>query len=342
MSSNSADSGRPRLLIRADAGRSIGFGHFVRSMALARYLAPDFRVEVASFNPAHAEGEEALLSEWQRAQIEESGARFLPISYGDRREFDAAFLAAVGEGEIVVLDNYYFTTEYQRDIRRRGARLVCIDDMHQRHFVADMVMTFCPLRREEFSLEPYTRFYGGLEWSFLRGPFLAPVPERRGGVPRRVVMAMGGADPLRLTPKMLSVLLGVDPELRVEVIAGDTVDVGEVAEPGRVRVHRRLSAQEVADLFDSCDLGVFPASTICVEAFARRLPVIAGYFVDNQEEFFARGVSAGWFGALGDLRAVPAALAARLKEILEGEIPPSPDFDFPARRQSIVQAFKEL
>lgn len=331
-----ASNCRRRVLMRADAGRSIGFGHFVRTLALARYLADDFRVEVASFNP---EGE---VSPWQMEQVAESGARFLPVEGTDRDAFDRFFLEKVGKEDIVVLDNYYFSTAYQREILARGARLVCIDDMHDRHFVSDVVMTFCPLRREEFSLEDSTLFYGGMEWSFLREPFLRPAVERDAVRPRRVVMAMGGADPQRLTPKILSLLLEADPEIKVEVIAGDTVDAGP-SDPKRVTIHRRLSAGEVAALFDRCDLGVFPASTICVEAFARRLPVAAGYFVDNQEEFFKRGVEAGWFAPLGCLLDGSEELLPRMRRILSGEpLKPAPNFRFPEQRRKITEIFHRL
>ncbi len=41
----------PRVVLRADAGRGIGFGHFIRTLALAAYLREDFDCVVASRNP---------------------------------------------------------------------------------------------------------------------------------------------------------------------------------------------------------------------------------------------------------------------------------------------------
>lgn len=338
---------KPRVLIRADAGKSVGFGHFVRSAALAAYLRDDFRVFFASFNP---DGEP--LSAWQLSQIKASGAE--PLELAERlsgiEAFDLAFLDAVGEGDIVVLDNYYFSTAYQRKVRERRARLVCIDDMHSRHFIADVVMTFCPLVREDFSLERYTRFFGGIRWSFLRQPFLAPVVRRDRSKPvEHLVMAMGGADPFMLTPKMARAVRRVFPDALVSVIAGDTVCADSLADPG-VRVCRRLDASEVADLFDSADLGIFPASTICVEAFARHLPVAAGHFVDNQEEFYEAGVREGWFLPLGCLLDSEDEIVSRLAEISRrlpgnggGDIPAdTPDFGFAEARDAIVDLFRSL
>lgn len=336
---NEAASGRrPRVVLRADAGRSIGFGHFVRTTALAAYLRDHFTCEIASHNP-----EGRGLSDHQTAMIAESGASPLPLEGGYRGEADRDFLSKMEGADIVVLDNYFYSTAYQAEVRSRCKALVCIDDVHDRHFVADTVMTFCPLSRSDFSLEDYTRFYGGIEWSFLREPFLRPVAQRK--VPeaiRSIVMAMGGADPLRLSDRMISVINSILPDVRLNVIAGETVRVSH-AESDRLRIMRNLSALEIADLFDSSDLGIFPASTVCVEAFSRRLPVIAGHYVDNQKEFYTYGTGKRWFAPLGCLSDSPEALAARLAPILERpESLQAPEFNFVQKKQEIIDIFKSL
>lgn len=331
--------GRRRVLLRADASRATGFGHFVRTTALAAYLREDFDCYIASYNR-----DGGVMSKFQADMLAESGAQMLTVTAeGDKIEdFDRAFLEKVERGDIVVLDNYYFTTEYQRSVRERSGCLVCIDDMHDRHFVADVVMTFCELPRELFSLERYTRFYGGIRQSFLRAPFLLPRTER--GVyrePQRIVIAMGGADPLGLTDAMIRHVNRARPEAEISVIAGATVRVSD--RPGLpVRVWRNIDARGVAELFDNSDLGIFPASTVCVEAFARRLPVAAGWFVDNQEEFYAHGVSEGWFAPLGDLRDPDGRLSERVAEAIATGPGRSPEVDFESCRREIVGMFRGL
>lgn len=333
---DSATSGR-RLLIRADAGGSMGFGHFVRMCALAGYLRDDFRVSFCTRNP-----DGVGLSDWQRRQLSEAGAEWIEIPTSDMEEFNRGFLTLVGKDTSVVLDNYYYTTDYQTLVRERARTLVCIDDMHDRHFTADAVMTFLPISREEFSLASHTRFFAGPQWSFLRAPFLQHPYRKRDNAIRRIVMAMGGADPLNLTGKVLDAILKGAPQVvTVDVIAGDTVDV-EADCTGRVNIHRRLDAEGIRILLDNADLGVFPASTICVEAFSRRLPVAAGHFVDNQEEFYARGMEKGWFMPLGDLRDSKEALTERMSRIMTAPLHPAPDFDFISQRTNIIRLFNEL
>ena len=81
-----------RVVLRADAARSIGFGHFVRTMALAAYLSRDFDCRVASFNP-----DLLRISDYQLGLIAEASATPLHLEAADRDAYDAAFAAEVHE-----------------------------------------------------------------------------------------------------------------------------------------------------------------------------------------------------------------------------------------------------
>lgn len=338
-------SRKRRVLLRADAGRSIGFGHFVRTASLAGYLREDFRCVIASRNP-DAEG----VSGFQSQMAAGAGAETLMIPGCDREAYDPWFLEAIEPEDIVVLDNYYYDTEFQDEVRRRCRALVCIDDMHDRHFTADLVMSFCPLPRSAFSLEPYTRYVSGIEWSLLRREFLSqPHSLREEGSARRVMLAVGGSDPLGLTGKLTRLLLQISPGIRIDILSGaragssleELTGSSLQALSGEVHLHRQASAAEIVRLMDAADLGIFPASTLCVEAFARRLPVAAGYFIDNQEEFYAAGRANGWFHPLGDLRDAPAALLPRMSAALANPLAAAA-FDFTETPKKIAELFKEL
>lgn len=327
---------RPKVLIRADASRTTGFGHFVRSCALAGYLRSDFDCRIASYN---AEG--LYPSPFQTGLIAEAGAKAaLPERTApSRKAFDEVFLEMVGEDDIVVLDNYYYTTAYQSRVRERAAALVCIDDMHDRRMDADMVMTFCPLTRADFEIDPSVRFLGGIEWSLLRPPFLeAPADTARD--PHRIVIAMGGADPYGLTDRLAAMIMEIRPEVSIDVLAGDTVRV--TPHPG-LRIWRGVDAAGICRIFDRASLGIFPASTVCVEALSRRLPIAAGHYVDNQREFYVHGVKQGWFAPLGYLLDNQIEIKERLTRVLlNPRKTEAPDIDFKARRLDIIKTFKTL
>lgn len=258
-------------------------------------------------------------------------------------DYDNAFADSLSGNEIVVLDNYYFSTNYQNRIREKGCKLVCIDDMHDRYMVADVVFTFCPLEREDFSLEPYTQFYGGIEWSFLRPPFL------NGNISRKddkrinsLVLAVGGSDPYKLTDKLISLIKSVDKNIRLSVIAGDTVNISpELLD--NIDLYRRLSADEIVTLFSNSDLGIFPASTFCIEAISQKLPVAAGWYVDNQKDFYRIGAENRWFFPLGNFFDDSDVMKKKLETVIKSSVFPSVvDINFIQQREKIRYIFRNL
>ena len=124
--------GKRIVCLRADAGPEIGFGHFTRSLALAEMLKDDFDCVFFTVDP----------SEYQRREVERV-CRLHPLLPASHLE---DFQSCLQGDEIVVLDNYFFTTEYQKAIKSKGCRLVCIDDLHDKHYVADAVVSYtvCP------------------------------------------------------------------------------------------------------------------------------------------------------------------------------------------------------
>ena len=55
---------------------------------------------------------------------------------------------------------------------------------------------------------------------------------------------------------------------------------------GDVIWFKNLTAADISKLMGNADFGVFPASTVAIEACARRLPFICGYFVKNQKDIY--------------------------------------------------------
>ena len=326
------------IIFRADAGKNIGFGHFIRSLALAGYLKDYFQCEFFTFNP-----DEHHASEYQLLEISKI-CKYHHIVAESINEFNKTFIDSLSGDEIVVLDNYYFTTEYQKQIKDKGCRLVCIDDMHDRHMVADVIFTSCPLKINDFSLEPYTRFYGGIEWAFLRTPFLMAQNQLRttNHDIKSVVIAVGGADPYGLTNKLAEILFSINPSLKISIIAGDTVEISDKYSD-IVSIYRRLSAEGITNIFYKSDLGVFSASTICVEAIACKLPIAAGWYVDNQKEFYNNGVERNYFMPIGNFfdnsDKIKANIISCMQKYRNHIVP---NIDFNSKRHDIVKIFNTL
>ena len=262
------------IIFRADGGPTIGMGHFTRTLALAEMLNQHFYCVFATCQP----------TEYQITDIDKVCHSRIDLPEDDSHF--SRFLTYLKGDEIVVLDNYYFTTDYQKVIKDKGCKLVCIDDMHDKHFVADIVINHAEgVSSEAFSKESYTKLLLGFRYALIRKEFRLPAKYSYKKEFACLVM-IGGADPFGITNKIIDILGQFDFNLPVAVVTGIAHDKYNNSSAGKFRFFDRQNAEQVAKLMSESDFGILPASTVAIEACAMRLPFICGYFVDNQKEIY--------------------------------------------------------
>ncbi len=256
--------------IWADADTRIGYGHFVRSLALAEMLKEEFNCTFFTQSP----------TQHQRDEVEKV-CSLIPLP-SDNSKFDL-FLKHLTGHEIVVLDNYFFTSDYQRLVKEKGCKLVCIGT-NDRHYYSDIVINYI-LSPELFSSESYTRFCVGFEWILLRKPFLKTKTSVRSKTGKsNIVICFGGTDQFLLTEKTIDIVRSVDPSLSVDVISTDAIGAERINGliNHSVKVHINASAEEIAALFTHSFISIVSASTTALEALACTGRVVYGYYVGNQ------------------------------------------------------------
>ena len=277
-----------KFFFRADAGADIGYGHFIRTLALADMLKNDFDCTFFTCHP----------TPYQVSEME----KVCPfITLQEEKHYDD-FLSHLQGDEIVVLDNYFFDTGYQRAIKQKGCRLVCIDDMHNKHYVADIVINHGQTNPELFDIEPYTKLCLGFDWALLRKPFLEAAKKKRisSDIIKKVTVCFGGSDIHDITGYFVSQVLQLPMVSSVTAVVGDAYKPHSPLKEDKRLVYRsRLTAQEMADLFNNSDLVICSASSVCIEALACGAKVAVGWYVDNQKNFYYLLSSNGWAIGLG-------------------------------------------
>ena len=288
-----------KIYFRADASATIGYGHFIRSIALADMLKNDFDVIFFTSEP----------TEYQKQELEKI------CNYKLLKETNklAFFLDSLMGNEIVVLDNYFYTTEYQQAIKRKGCKLVCIDEPHGIHNVCDLLISHGFCDPSDFDCEPFTKIKTGVEFALLRKSFLRPIDwnHKRNN---DVVVNFGGADPFEDTEKIVGYLLELNLYYNIKVILGDTAHLSKVKRE-KVEVLHNLNAEQIAVLFDNAAFGIFTASTVCIEGLSRGLPMIIGYDTGNQVEGYELMKNQGIISPLGNLL---TASANQLQKAIKG------------------------
>lgn len=287
------------IILRADGNSKIGMGHLMRSLALIEILGSDYHTVLATRFLTDEITEAA-----QRIAVSE--IRELPR---ERKEAFDVLLTMISGEECVILDNYYFTEDDQRAIKERGAFLVCIDDLADKHFSADVVINPTPgVSRREYSCDSETTLLTGFPYRLLRKPFRDSECRRNtfpALPPQKILLSLGGADPFNITAKATSSLL---PERAVKelhiLLGGAYTHKAELqklcSEEPKVTVHIALVASMVRELMASVDLAIVPASTVALELLSVGTPFIVGYFADNQKHFYRWLTEEGGVPGAGD------------------------------------------
>lgn len=257
---------KTKVYFRADASDSIGYGHFVRTLALADMLKDDFNCSFFTQSPNDFQKREV----GKVCKLEE-----LP---SDNTRFEA-FLNLLKGDEIVVLDNYFYSSDYEKAIKEKGCKLVSLGT-NDRHYFADVVINFTRLHPGDFSVESYTRFCLGLEWMILRKPFYKNRKVDKSGF----VICIGGTDQGEYSERFYSIISREYPDEPIRVIATDRIGQKRIDANKRrgINLQLNLTAEQMAQQFAESRIAIVSASSVAIEALSQGANVIAGYYVDNQ------------------------------------------------------------
>lgn len=263
---------KSKVLIRADASPQIGMGHFIRSLGLAEILKEDFSCTFATIQPTDYQKEEIL--KYCTDLIE------LPSDEGHFNKF----LQYLSGDEIVLMDNYYFTSEYQAEIRRKGCKVVYIDDFNDRHYACDVLINNIPgFEENAFKRESYTRLYLGSDYALLRKEFLKTkwrtIPKKE----NNIFVSFGGSDQNNLSLKIIEYIKRINLDIDINLLIGDAFRyTTTLANFSGVNVYKNIPASHVAKLMAEAEVCIVPASSLLNEVSSIGSKALIGYFTGNQ------------------------------------------------------------
>ncbi len=285
-----------KIYFRVDCGNSIGLGHIVRCLALSEMLSSNFECWFVMRHP----------NDLIKNDVYAVGNKLICLLTDDEDEF----INKLNGTEIVVIDGYGFGEALQKKIKNQGCKLVCIDDMNEQHFFADIVINHALMANEnQYSIEKYTKLLLGKEYILVRKPFLDAAKNRtiRAMDFKNFFICMGGADKDNLTHYITSIIASFSCVESIRVVIGSAY-LGDVEAlklfHSSIKIYQNVSPSEMVDLMQMSELGIVPASGISYECLAVGLPLIVGHYIQNQYAFYEALVSQTNIIGVGSLKEI--------------------------------------
>lgn len=259
-----------KIYLRADGSATIGYGHVHRMLALAQMLSKKFDCTFVSH-----EAPTFLLDELKKLSIE--FIKTATISYtsadgNDEVPFDMGDI--LSRSEIVVLDGYGFGRNYQKQILDKGCKLVYIDDLIKEGAIADCIVNHSlGVKQSQYKhIAAGTSIYLGAKYSLINIENKYFHETNREEIFDQLLIAMGGADPMDYTNRILSEQAHVIKSFKkVVVVVG--VSYSKIDELKKltkefsvpIKILQGISKEEVFETMQQSSTAILSASTMAVE-----------------------------------------------------------------------------
>lgn len=326
-----------RLLIRADGNPDIGTGHVMRMLALAEHaLALGAKVTLAS----------ARLAAPLAARARGIGVAVLGVQdVAPGSPSDVEWLlphAAQDPDTWVCVDGYAFDHHYQNRIAQSGVRCLWVDDYGgSEYYGAALVLN------HQIYADPALYAAHDIQTKLLLGPNYVPLrrefsdADRRAPDPapraRRILLTMGGADPVNATALVAEALCRIDdPELQVRALVGPSNPRSDELERRFTdsRVQWLRGTSNMVGLLRWADLALAAAGTTTYELCYMGVPAMLLVLAENQLEVCEAAGRHGVAEPLGWHHAwSPASLSERIDAL---RVDPSSRLRMTERGQALV------
>ncbi|WP_378186040.1 UDP-2,4-diacetamido-2,4,6-trideoxy-beta-L-altropyranose hydrolase [Aquimarina sp. W85] len=271
-----------KILFRADGNETIGLGHMYRLFALVEMLGNTYQYSYLT----HASSTIEVIPEGCPIQV-------IPqeINIDEEPKWLAEHYNA--KEYIIIADGYQFSTSYQKSIKMLDFSLVYIDDLAKEHMFADIVINHSPsITISDFDSEDYSKFLLGTKFALLRPSFLEAAKQNR--IVKKIDRAFvcfGGSDKFNLSLKATKALLSIAQIKEIHVVLGAAYSEKEIYKLrenylGKLHIYSNLSERQLLKLMISCNFAIAPASTICYELCSVKMPILSGFYVDNQKNIY--------------------------------------------------------
>lgn len=269
------------IVFRSDGNAKTGLGHLYRLFAMVEIFKPYYEVVFVT-------------KESSKTEVIPKNYNPIFIPNGITIEEETEWLNAHfnPSNHVIIADGYQFDTSFQKRLKELGFIFIYIDDLIQGKMYADIIINHAAnINPTQYDVSKNTKLALGTDYAILRPAFLKAAQQTREiSKINNAFVCFGGADALDLTFKATSALRQIAQIKSIQVVLGAAYthsDIFELAKLDKtIKLHQNLDEQTLFELMKSCQLAIAPSSTIVYELCSVKMPILSGYFVDNQKNIY--------------------------------------------------------
>lgn len=271
-----------RVLFRADSSSTIGTGHIMRDLVLAK----EFKDSEIFFASKELQGN-------INHKITDAGYKLETLKSDDIEELDG--LIKNLHVDFLVIDHYGIDADYEKKLKSLipALKIMVLDDTYEKH-CCDILLNHNIYADEKKykKLVPKTcELRCGEKYTLIRDEFIKERKKKTSAnvdFTKTVFISMGGADTQNLTPKILKVLQKFQNIKAIVVTTEANKNLPELKKQIKNKkwVNLHVNTNRVAKLVRKSDFAIITPSVSANELYFMQKPFLAIQTAQNQEEMY--------------------------------------------------------
>jgi len=332
------------IVIRTDASLTIGTGHVIRCLTLAKalresgaqilFICREHEGHLCDHIEEQGFAVHRLPSPREEFVPEDAPAHAAWLGAAWQEDADAT-VAAITSLQIkpdwLIIDHYGIDRRWEERLRPFVNRIMVIDDLADRHHDCDLLLdqNLVPdmeSRYDDLLPEDCTRLLGP-DYALLQpiyAELLDRIPPREGPI-RRILISFGGADSDNLTGRALEAFISLNrPDIEVDVVIANnsphSASLQELAH-GHPNIHLHGTLPTLAPLMAKADLAIGAAGATSWERLCLGLPAVVVTTAENQRNVASFLDHKGFITLIGSKsERNNLSIATSLKEIINNDM----------------------
>lgn len=262
------------ILFRADSSSTIGTGHIMRDLVLAKQYQNDkilFATQDLSGNINH--------------KISETGYEIHTLDSNDVEEVDK--LIKKLNIDLLVIDHYGIDAKQEKQLKTQNStlKILSFDDTYEKHNCDILLNHNISADKKKYKglVPKECELRCGSKYTLLRDEFYEAKKQKT------VFLAMGGADHKNLNIKILKVLEDFEnlQTIVVTTNANQHLDALKKYVKGKKNIALHTNSNKIAKLMKKSDFAIVTPSVTVNEVYFMKLPFIAIKTAENQNDIYS-------------------------------------------------------